>query len=636
MARTRMEFAVRVKDEASHNLQRVSREVDGLTDALKALGGGLISIATVAEIARLADTYRLVSNRLRIVTSSTAELNTIQDELIDLSNRTRSSFTATADLYSRVARSSRNLGLSQQDLLDFTETVSKSIRISGSTAQEAAAGVIQFGQALASSRLSGDELRSVLEQMPRLARAIAEGMGVGIGRLREMGETGELTADRVIAAINKVAPEIATEFDQLAPLVSEALTTVESSFTAIIGEFDEFYGVSVIVANAIIDVRDQVLVLARIFLGAAKEGDQLSDSTQKIAIAMVVAAGSVGLLATSLKETLMAAFTNVGTAIGGFVAQLGALAKGDFEGAKGIFAEWTGDIKEGFIKDFSDLNAELTMQMTNTMETIGKLLGEITVPTRDAFDLSIAPAKNIELTKQQLIALAKAQKEAEKVWRSTRTEVEEFILSMQELRDLREQFPEIIDPETFERAAQALQDDMFPALDNLKEQWDGTAEFMKNVAERAAQNIQDAFADFLFDPFEDGIQGMLLGFLNALREMLAQALSFQILTGIPGVGDFLGLTAKRAAGGPVFAGQPVLVGERGPELFIPGASGNIRSNAALSGDKMGGGGHQFVTNIDARGADPGLIARLPEIMEQRDRKLMLKVKQYFETGGIRL
>lgn len=635
MARNRIEFAVRVKDEASHNLQRVSREVDGLTDSLKALGAGFISVATIGEIARLADTYRLVSNRLRIVTSSTAELNTIQNELIDLSNRTRSSFTATSDLYSRVARSSRNLGLSQQDLLDFTETVSKSIRISGSTAQEAAAGVIQFGQALASSRLSGDELRSVLEQMPRLARAIAEGMGVGIGRLREMGEQGELTADRVIDAINKVAPEIASEFDELAPLVSEALTTVESSLTAIVGELDEFYGVSVVVANAIITVRDEVLELARIFLGAAKEGDQLSDSTQKIAIAMVVAAGSVGILATSLKETLSAAFNNVGTAIGGFAAQIVALAKGDFEGSKEIFAEWTGDIKEGFIKDFSELNDELAMQMTNTMETIGKIIGEFPVEQRDPFDLSDRPAKGIMITKQELIALANAQKEAEKVWRSTRTEVEEFILSMQELRDLREKFPDIIDPETFERAAKALQDDMFPALDNLKEQWDGTAEFMKNVAERAAQNIQDAFADFLFDPFDDGIRGMLEGFLTALRRMLAEALSFQILTGIPGVGDFLGLT-KRAAGGPVFAGQPVLVGERGPELFIPGASGTVRSNAALSGDKMGSSGMQFVTNIDARGADPGLIARLPAMMEQRDKKLLLKVKEYIETGGIRI
>jgi len=112
-------------------------------------------------------------------------------------------------------------------LIDFTETVSKSITISGSTAQEAAAGVIQFGQALASSRLSGDELRSVLEQMPRLAQAIAEGMGVGIGQLREMGEAGELSATKVLDALRKAAPEIAKEFDALAPLLLGALVLLK-------------------------------------------------------------------------------------------------------------------------------------------------------------------------------------------------------------------------------------------------------------------------------------------------------------------------------------------------------------------------------------------------------------------------
>ena len=120
------------------------------------------------------------------------------------------------------------------------------------------------------------------------------------------------------------------------------------------------------------------------------------------------------------------------------------------------------------------------------------------------------------------------------------------------------------------------------------------------------------------------------GFLDALRRMLANLLAFQILSNIPGIGGFL---SQRAAGGPVSAGQPVLVGERGPELFIPGASGSIRNNSAMNADSIGGGS-TFITNIDARGADPGLIARLPTIMEQRDKKLMLKMKRFIETGSV--
>jgi len=170
--------------------------------------------------------------------------------------------------------------------------------------------------------------------------------------------------------------------------------------------------------------------------------------------------------------------------------------------------------------------------------------------------------------------------------------------------------------------------EMFDLQEELRNQTD----FMQNIGKRAAENILDAFADFLFDPFEEGVKGMLKGFVDAVRRMIANALAFQILSKISFLAPFL---PSRASGGPVTAGQPVLVGERGPEVFIPGASGNIRSNATVT-KGSGAGDPTFITNIDARGADPGLIARLPQIMEQRDRRLMIKMKTFIETGAITL
>jgi len=359
MARNRIQFTVGMKDDASHALQRVSGEVDGLTSSLKRLGAALISVATFQQIASLADTYRLLTNRLKLVTSSTEELNAIQNELVDTANETRSSFTATADLYARVARSSRNLGLSQQDLIDFTRTVSQSIRISGSTAQEAAAGVIQFGQALASSRLSGDELRSVLEQMPRLAQAIAEGMGVGIGRLREMGEAGELTAIKVLAALRQEAAGIQSEFDRLAPLVSEALTTINNAIIFTIGEMDEMHKVSQRVAEGIIEFRDEFLELARIFLDAAKEGDQLSESTQSIAVGFVAAATAVKLFGRALFDTVSFIAGTAANIITTFTKQMVALAHLDLDAAADLGRDLGESITKGFVETFTDLNIAL-------------------------------------------------------------------------------------------------------------------------------------------------------------------------------------------------------------------------------------------------------------------------------------
>jgi hypothetical protein len=119
--------------------------------------------------------------------------------------------------------------------------------------------------------------------------------------------------------------------------------------------------------------------------------------------------------------------------------------------------------------------------------------------------------------------------------------------------------------------------------------------------------------------------------------MVSEMLAFKILSNIPGLGSFFGSgSAKissipgRAGGGDVTAGRPFMVGERGPELFVPNASGRIVPNQQLHGSMN----PQFITHIDAKGADPGLIARLPQIMEQRDKQLMLKMKRFFETGHV--
>lgn len=128
---------------------------------------------------------------------------------------------------------------------------------------------------------------------------------------------------------------------------------------------------------------------------------------------------------------------------------------------------------------------------------------------------------------------------------------------------------------------------------------------MTEFAKRAGQNIQDAFADFLFDPFKGGVQGMLDGFTTMLRKMAAEALASQILGSIGawgkaggGAGSVIGDIAatvfggKKAAGGPVSGGMTYLVGERGPELFTPSGGGNITPN-----DKLGGKSITVINNF---------------------------------------
>jgi hypothetical protein len=151
---------------------------------------------------------------------------------------------------------------------------------------------------------------------------------------------------------------------------------------------------------------------------------------------------------------------------------------------------------------------------------------------------------------------------------------------------------------------------------------------MTVFAQEAAKSMQTAFADFLFDPFENGLKGMLAGFLNVIRRMLADLLAQQLLTAFFGafaggsgiVGQFasaaLAGIKPRAKGGPVTGSSPYLVGERGPELFVPSTGGSIIPN----GGGMGGG-VAVSYNIDARGATMELTQALPTILADNNRRI---------------
>jgi tape measure domain-containing protein len=98
-----------------------------------------------------------------------------------------------AQTYSSISRATQDLGVSSEQTLRLTETLAKAITISGVSAQSANAAMIQLSQGLSSGTLRGEELNSIMEQTPRVARALAQGLGVGIGALREMGKEGKLT-----------------------------------------------------------------------------------------------------------------------------------------------------------------------------------------------------------------------------------------------------------------------------------------------------------------------------------------------------------------------------------------------------------------------------------------------------------
>lgn len=145
---------------------------------------------------------------------------------------------------------------------------------------------------------------------------------------------------------------------------------------------------------------------------------------------------------------------------------------------------------------------------------------------------------------------------------------------------------------------------------------------MNQYAVQAARSIQSDFANFLFDPFKNGLKGMLSNFVDMIRKMIAQYIAMKALMAagkalskeggwvgaIGSVLSSLGKGSGHALGGPVNSGTVYPVGENGPELFMPTQNGKIIPNSAMSG-----AGHRTTVNIDARGAGPDEVAKLAMI-----------------------
>lgn len=216
-------------------------------------GSSFMSDMTKSAINQ-ADTWNLLEGRLRLVTDSSRQLASVQGSLFDISQESRTGYEQNADLYARIARATQDLNKTQYENLDVTEAISKSFIVSGAASESAKAAVIQLGQGFASGTLRGEELNSVLEQAPRLAEAIADGMGVSIGKLKEMGADGKLTAEKVYEAIRTQKDAIEKEFDQMPKTVAQSLVVLQNQIGLSISEFDKMHGVTASIGNAITNV----------------------------------------------------------------------------------------------------------------------------------------------------------------------------------------------------------------------------------------------------------------------------------------------------------------------------------------------------------------------------------------------
>jgi len=239
---------VRGAQQGAQQFNRLERSVSGVRSALNFLRSALVVFASIrafSGIVTLIDSFTEITTKLKLVTSTTAELNAVTQKLFEISQETRTGFEDNVTLFNRVARATTALNLNFKQLLDTSRTVAQLMKISGATTQEASGGLIQFAQGLASGRLSGDELRTVLEQLPRLADVIGREFGLAGAQLRALANSnpGIISTERIMRALANAAVETTKEFGNVLPTIADGFTLVSNALTIFIGRLNQASGI---------------------------------------------------------------------------------------------------------------------------------------------------------------------------------------------------------------------------------------------------------------------------------------------------------------------------------------------------------------------------------------------------------
>lgn len=258
--------------KASSASDQMAGSIDKAKTSLAGLLAGLGLVAVTKGLVTMADTYTRLTGQIKLATKNTAELNTAQEATFEIAQRTRQGLEATVNLFARIARAGKT---NLQGTLQLTESINQAVSLSFTSASAGEAALFQLGQALASGTLRGDELNSVLEQTPRLAAAIADGL-VKLGKIKDPGDlrnyaakNGIAAAD-VVAAIQSQRDKLTKEFAQLTPTVADAFTALRNAVLKFVGDTNTASGATNTLAGYILVLANNVDKIAAGLILAAK------------------------------------------------------------------------------------------------------------------------------------------------------------------------------------------------------------------------------------------------------------------------------------------------------------------------------------------------------------------------------
>ncbi len=313
-ARVAIDLASREMEELENNIQQAGRQqeefnqevqegassMDGLENKVLGLVGAYASLQGIQKVVNLSDEYVQTTARLNMVNDGLQTTEELQQQIFASAQRSRASYTATADVVSKLAMRAGDAFTSNQEAIVFAENLNKMFVIAGASQEEMNSASLQLTQALGSGVLRGEELNAVFEAAPNIIQTIADSLGVGIGEIRAMAAEGQITADVVKNALLGATGEINSQFESMPMTWGQVWT----------GVMNELYMASMPVLELINLLANNWSIIEPLVIGAAA------------AIGLYTAALLIGkgaMLAHAAVTAIQTAFTS-GWTVANFVA----------------------------------------------------------------------------------------------------------------------------------------------------------------------------------------------------------------------------------------------------------------------------------------------------------------------------
>jgi tape measure domain-containing protein len=307
-----------------------------------------IGAAGVAGAALLTDQYTVLQNKLKNVTDDQESLNGATQRLFEIANETRQGVGETVTSFQRFRLALKQINATEEETFRLTETVAKSLTLSGASADESSAALLQLSQAFNKGKLDGDEFRTVMELMPTAADAIAAQLGVARGELLRLAPTGAITAEVMLRAFQKASKSIDKGFAETVPTIGQSFVVLRNQTTKFFGELESLTGLARTFSRVLIQVSSALGEAARFFRENSRMLGILGGVLTAVATPAVLAyaaawvtANAATIAAIAIPALIAAAVVAAGAAIALVIEDIFVFVSGGKSAIGELFASFS-------------------------------------------------------------------------------------------------------------------------------------------------------------------------------------------------------------------------------------------------------------------------------------------------------